>query len=583
VLGIGRVTGPYLFVAGDEYAHRLPVEWEDTNPRVVKKGGWRKTLVKLNRADFTEISESQDVPFSIEGFSDRTFGLLAGLHNEQTAAYYVAHQADFARFVQAPLQSLFLSIAQRLPPDMTEHLETGKLLFAKILKNDYGKGGAWDFYWGAFYTKGAKRTAAPQLFATINRNHLRFGFAIGDHGLEYKTRFSKRAAENAALITQVLGGQVQVIGVKFGSAYHDAADVGQTLPPELGFSEWLSDAEVHGYMAAVSMPRDEVLGTDIKDLADRVFQAFQLLFPLTRLAAEDVAIAEILDVRDTDVVEVKLAPLYTLDQFAVETRIERDTLEMWIRAIERKGQAILYGPPGTGKTWTAERFAKYLIGGGDGLVELVQFHPAYSYEDFIQGIRPVTSNGQLSYELAPGRFVQFCKQVAERSGTSVLIIDEINRANLARVLGELMYLLEYRTEVHSIPLAGGGSLYIPDQLRVLATMNTADRSIALVDHALRRRFSFLRLRPNLQALRTFHAGTSFPIEKLIDVVDKLNSAIANPDYEVGMSFFMVQDLELNLADIWSMEIEPYLEEYFINDSAKVGPFKWSAVKALLGI
>jgi 5-methylcytosine-specific restriction protein B len=114
-------------------------------------------------------------------------------------------------------------------------------------------------------------------------------------------------------------------------------------------------------------------------------------------------------------------------------------------------------------------------------------------------------------------------------------------------------------------------------------MNTADRSIALVDHALRRRFSFLRLRPNLQALRTFHAGTSFPIEKLIDVVDKLNSAIANPDYEVGMSFFMVQDLELNLADIWSMEIEPYLEEYFINDSAKVGPFKWSAVKALLGI
>jgi 5-methylcytosine-specific restriction protein B len=114
-------------------------------------------------------------------------------------------------------------------------------------------------------------------------------------------------------------------------------------------------------------------------------------------------------------------------------------------------------------------------------------------------------------------------------------------------------------------------------------MNTADRSIALVDHALRRRFSFLRLRPNFQALRAFHSGTSFPIEKLIQVVENLNAAIADRDYEIGTSFFMVDALELNIADIWGMEIEPYLEEYFVNDSGKLGPFKWSAVRTQLGL
>jgi 5-methylcytosine-specific restriction protein B len=583
VLGVGRVTGPYFFVAGDEYGHRLPVEWEDTTPRDVKKGGWRKTLVKLNRADFTEIIEGQGIAAPIEGFNEHTFEFFEGLHEHPTASYYHAHKADFERFVETPLQGLFSRLARRLPPEMLQRLETEKWLFAKILKNDYGKGGAWDFYWGALYTKGAKRTAAPQLFATINRNHLRFGFAIGDHGLRYKTRFAERAAESADRIAQILDAPLKEIGVKFGSAYHDAVDNGDKPPTQLTFSEWLGDPDALGYMAAVSLPRDELLLLNIKDLENRVLGTFEALFPLARLAAEDVPIAEILEVEDQETVEVKVAPPYSLEQFSAETGIDRDTLEMWIRAIDRKGQAILYGPPGTGKTWTAERFAKHLVAGADGLVELVQFHPAYSYEDFIQGIRPSTSNGQLSYELAPGRFVEFCKEVATRSGPSVLIIDEINRANLSRVMGELMYLLEYRTEVHSIPLAGGGTLYIPDQLRVIGTMNTADRSIALVDHALRRRFSFLRLRPNFQALRAFHSGTSFPIEKLIQVVENLNAAIADPDYEIGTSFFMVDALELNIADIWGMEIEPYLEEYFVNDSGKLGPFKWSAVRTQLGL
>lgn len=140
-----------------------------------------------------------------------------------------------------------------------------------------------------------------------------------------------------------------------------------------------------------------------------------------------------------------------------------------MQAIERKGQAILYGPPGTGKTYTAEQLAKHLIGGGRGFKELVQFHPAYTYEDFIQGIRPRTrADGQLNYLLVSGRFLAFCKKAESCQGRCVLIIDEINRANLAQVFGELMYLLEYRQA--KIPLVGGSKLFgIPENVRLSRT------------------------------------------------------------------------------------------------------------------
>ncbi|MCP4284123.1 MAG: AAA domain-containing protein, partial [Gammaproteobacteria bacterium] len=160
-------------------------------------------------------------------------------------------------------------------------------------------------------------------------------------------------------------------------------------------------------------------------------------------------------------------PKYPLPQLAEDTGLDEDVLSRWIRAVERKGQVVLYGPPGTGKTYVAEKLAEHLIGEGDGFWELVQFHPAYAYEDFIQGIRPQSKDGDLSYPLVPGRFLGFCRKAQLRNDTCVLIIDEINRADLARVFGELMYLLEYRQR--EIPLAGGGTLKIPANVRLIGT------------------------------------------------------------------------------------------------------------------
>ncbi|MDX1996238.1 MAG: AAA family ATPase [Thermoanaerobaculia bacterium] len=273
-------------------------------------------------------------------------------------------------------------------------------------------------------------------------------------------------------------------------------------------------------------------------------------------------------------------PAFPLPAVAARTHLPTQTLERWLRAIRRKGQAVLYGPPGTGKTYVAKALAEHLVGGADGIFETLQFHPSFGYEDFMEGLRPERSAaGGLDYKVRRGRFVEFCDRAQLHAGTSVLILDEINRANLARVFGELLYLLEYRDQ--SILLPSGRPFSIPKQVVILGTMNTADRSIALVDHALRRRFAFLRVPPQPETLRQFHAqaGTAEAIvERLIGLLDRINLAIGDAHYHLGVSFFLLPDLADHLEDIWELEIEPFLEEYFFDRPETLAGFRWQQVR-----
>jgi len=271
---------------------------------------------------------------------------------------------------------------------------------------------------------------------------------------------------------------------------------------------------------------------------------------------------------------------YDPQAFTAETGYSADQLKGWIDQWRRKQQIILYGPPGTGKTYLAERLARYLVDGG-GFSELVQFHTSYAYEDFVQGIRPRVVEGALHYELAAGHFLRFCDK-ARQAGEKpcVLIIDEINRANLARVFGELMYLLEYRHR--PIALAGGGPEFsIPANVYLIGTMNTADRSIALVDQAMRRRFSFVRLRPNYQLLANYLDNRGIPPERLVALLKEVNQSIGDEDCELGISFFMVADIATALEHIWQGEVEPYLEEVFFDRPDQMARFRWSKVAGRL--
>lgn len=269
-------------------------------------------------------------------------------------------------------------------------------------------------------------------------------------------------------------------------------------------------------------------------------------------------------------------PEYSIQRCAEALGINEDTIERWIGAIDRKKQAILYGSPGTGKTYAAKHLAELLVAGGDGFIEIVQFHPAYAYEDFIMGIRPVTEDGVLTYNHQQGRFVDFCMRSRQRQGNCVLIIDEINRANLSRVFGELMYLLEYRNQ--SIPLSNGTIFSVPRNVYIIGTMNTADRSIAIVDHALRRRFAFLEMDVNYEVMTEFHKDGTFPISKLILWLKRINKVIGDKRYSVGVSFFLQKNLADYIQDIWEMEIIPYLEEYFFDQPEKVKEFVWENVE-----
>ncbi|MEG4805292.1 AAA family ATPase [Microcoleus sp. ARI1-B5] len=279
--------------------------------------------------------------------------------------------------------------------------------------------------------------------------------------------------------------------------------------------------------------------------------------------------------------EVKLQPEYLLNQCAEETGFTETQLTQWIHTINRKGQTIIQGPPGTGKTFLAQKLAQHLIGGGDGFSDTIQFHPAYTYEDFIQGLRPQSQEGQLTYPIVPGRFLEFCEKAEVCEDICVLIIDEINRANLSQVFGELMYLLDDRQDTKRfITLASGQKFKIPANVRIIGTMNTADRSIALVDQALRRRFAFISLSPNYELLKNYHdrEQTGFPVKKLIGILENVNRAINNKHYELGISFFLTKTLGEDIQDIWQMEIEPYLEEYFFDDQAKMDEFLWDKIK-----
>ena len=203
--------------------------------------------------------------------------------------------------------------------------------------------------------------------------------------------------------------------------------------------------------------------------------------------------------------------LWWLQDWAPSASVAEELLlpQEWIDEIQAlaqdKPQLIFYGPPGTGKTYVARRLARSWADHANVMV--VQFHPSYAYEDFVQGYRPEkTPQGGLTFELRPGPLMQIAQKATDTGEQCVLVIDEINRGNIAKIFGELYYLLEYRAE--HVALQYGETFALPENLLIVGTMNTADRSIALLDAALRRRFHFVPFFPTSRRSRGCSTGGS---------------------------------------------------------------------------
>lgn len=514
-------------------------------------------------------------------FTSRTFELLELIHKNPTATTYSDHKTEFQSAVEEPVREILRRVAERLPPAITRNMETSKRVLSRFLTNR-SKGGAHDYFWGAYYPNGTSRIQGAQLYVWINRERLEIGFHVaGDEARGQFTRNLKRYQTDLVELLKELDASTTIrflASDKLGGALLGSSPAA-TLPV---LRDLVANPAAADYGARVGIGREDVLRMDGESLDALAVETFGQVYPLVLLATQDdplPKIREYLGASDEET-DPEPNPVYSLESCAADLCADVETIQTWVRHIERRRQAVLYGPPGTGKTFAAGKLAKLLVSGGDGFVELIQFHPAYAYEDFIQGLRPqARPEGGLDYVMVKGRFLEFCDKARTRKGRCVLILDEFNRANLARVLGELMYLLEYRDE--AAPLAGGGTLSIPANVVILGTMNTADRSIALVDHALRRRFAFIAVKPNYDSLRRYHARTNagFDPSGLIDVLEQVTREIGDPNYALGVSFFMLPGVTALLPDIWRAEIEPYLEEYFFDKPGTVSTLRWDKVKA----
>ncbi len=253
-------------------------------------------------------------------------------------------------------------------------------------------------------------------------------------------------------------------------------------------------------------------------------------------------------------------------------------LQEIIEDLQEKRQVIFHGPPGTGKTYVAREIAKQCrLNGGD--FEIVQFHPSYSYEDFVEGFRPKVISGQSGFELVHGPLRRIAEQAKKNpKATFILVIDELNRGNVSKVFGELYFLLEYRDEEVRLQYGRDDERFsLPENLWFICTMNTADRSIALMDAALRRRFYFAPFFPDgppVQGLLRRWLEREGKETLAADLIDAANAKL-DRDTGIGPSYFMKANTaldEIRVRRIWERAVLPYVEEQCFGEDEKLKGF-----------
>lgn len=257
-----------------------------------------------------------------------------------------------------------------------------------------------------------------------------------------------------------------------------------------------------------------------------------------------------------------------------------------VALLHEKGQVVFYGPPGTGKTYLARELAKALTDNPNRRM-IVQFHPSTSYEDFFEGYRPEAVEGQLTYRLVPGPLALLAQRAELDAADHIMIIDEINRANLPKVLGELLFLLEYREERIRTIYRPEEAFELPQNLFFIGTMNTADRSIALVDAALRRRFHFIPFFPNEGAMAGLldrwlerNEEPKWVGELVAYVNDELIEELGGPHLQIGPSHFMRSGLDESVVKrIWAYDIFPFIEDQLFGEPERIARFRFERVLA----
>ena len=380
-------------------------------------------------------------------------------------------------------------------------------------------------------------------------------YAYRGQRLEELDRFMRRMREGDLVLTPMRGGVY--LGEVAGPAYFaDSAAPHSNLRRKV---RWFDPAEpIEGNRLRAPVPALLQSQAYVVDLTEAYDQLADLI--PRRLAPE-------LPPKPPEPKrELRFNPVTT--EFADSVLMDQAELVKITDLLWERKQVIFYGPPGTGKTYLASKLARHLT--EDGAVKLVQFHPSYTYEDFFEGFRPEPGgSGTLTFTLRAGPFRDFAEVAAANPSTAyILIIDEINRANLAKVFGELYFLLEYRDQSISLQYSPDKEFVLPENLFLVGTMNTADRSIARIDTAMRRRFAFVELDPRIPPVRGLLARWLSEHHLPMDaarLLDELNKRLDDSDAAIGPSYLMKEAIYRRtdgLDQVWQYDIMPLLEDLF---------------------